>query len=103
MGASPLMSLGMRAMAANYAALQVTGHNIANANVPGYSRQRVELATAPRSVSTRSLFTAGRIAQRGQPRLQKLRLKIASTAKNSRRPRIISAISTICDGWLIAA
>jgi flagellar hook-associated protein 1 FlgK len=41
-----LMSLGMRAMAANYAALQTTGHNIANANVPGYSRQQAELATA---------------------------------------------------------
>ena len=46
MGATPLMSLGMRAMAANYAALQVTGHNIANASVQGYSRQRVETATA---------------------------------------------------------
>jgi flagellar hook-associated protein 1 FlgK len=46
MGATPLMSLGMRAMAANYAALQVTGHNIANASVQGYSRQRVELGTA---------------------------------------------------------
>lgn len=46
MGASPLMSLGMRAMAASYAAMQTTGHNIANANVAGYSRQSVELATS---------------------------------------------------------
>lgn len=45
MGASGLMSLGMRAMNANYAALQATGHNIANANTAGYSRQTVELAT----------------------------------------------------------
>jgi flagellar hook-associated protein 1 FlgK len=45
MGASGLMSLGMRAMNANYAALQATGHNIANANTVGYSRQSVELAT----------------------------------------------------------
>ena len=36
MGASSLMTLGVRAMAASYAALQVTGHNIANASVPGY-------------------------------------------------------------------
>jgi flagellar hook-associated protein 1 len=59
MGASPLMSLGMRAMAANYAALQVTGHNIANANVPGYSRQRVELATALGQYSGSGYFGKG--------------------------------------------
>ena len=46
MGSSPLMALGLRAMAASYAALQTTGHNIANANVAGYSRQQTELATA---------------------------------------------------------
>ena len=46
MGSSPLMSLGVRAMAANYAALQTTGHNIANANMPGYSRQQTVLATS---------------------------------------------------------
>ncbi|MBZ8140141.1 flagellar hook-associated protein FlgK [Rubrivivax gelatinosus] len=40
------MSLGMRAMTASYASMQVTGHNIANASVPGYSRQQADLATA---------------------------------------------------------
>ncbi len=45
MGASALMSLGMRAMSANYAALQATGHNISNANTEGYSRQSVVLGT----------------------------------------------------------
>jgi flagellar hook-associated protein 1 FlgK len=45
MSASALMSLGMRAMTANYAALQATGHNIANVNTAGYSRQSVELET----------------------------------------------------------
>ena len=43
MGASALMSLGMRAMSANYAALQATGHNISNVNTEGYSRQRAAL------------------------------------------------------------
>ena len=47
MGATPLMSLGIRAMAANFAALQATGNNIANANVDGYSRQQVLLSTSP--------------------------------------------------------
>ena len=46
MGAFTLLTIGSRAMAANYAALQTTGHNIANASVDGYSRQRVEMATA---------------------------------------------------------
>jgi flagellar hook-associated protein 1 FlgK len=46
MGSSPLMSLGIRAMAANYAALQATGHNIANANVEGYSRQSAVMSTS---------------------------------------------------------
>jgi flagellar hook-associated protein 1 len=59
MGATPLMSLGMRAMAASYAALQVTGHNIANASVQGYSRQRVELATAQGQFSGAGYFGKG--------------------------------------------
>ena len=46
MSAFSLLALGSRAITANYAALQVTGNNIANANTPGYSRQHVELATA---------------------------------------------------------
>lgn len=45
MGTSALLSLGMRAMFANQAALQTIGQNIANANVAGYSRQEVVLTT----------------------------------------------------------
>jgi hypothetical protein len=55
-----LLSLGTRAMAANYAALQTTGHNIANASVAGYSRQRVELETTARAVHRRRLLRQGR-------------------------------------------
>jgi len=46
MSASGLMSIGVRALAANYAGLQTSGHNIANAGVDGYTRQQVELQTA---------------------------------------------------------
>jgi flagellar hook-associated protein 1 FlgK len=46
MSVSSLLNIGARAMAANYAALQVTGNNVANANTPGYSRQSVVLATS---------------------------------------------------------
>ena len=59
MGASPLMSVGMRAMAANFAALQTAGHNIANANVQGYSRQQVELATAQGQYTGAGFFGRG--------------------------------------------
>jgi flagellar hook-associated protein 1 len=46
MSGSALMSLGTRAMFAATAGLQTTGHNIANANVAGYSRQSVLTQTA---------------------------------------------------------
>ena len=59
MSSSPLMSLGIKAMAANYAGLQVTGHNIANANVEGYSRQRVDLATSEGQFTGAGFFGRG--------------------------------------------
>jgi flagellar hook-associated protein 1 FlgK len=40
-----LLSVGARAMSANYAALQTTSNNIANASVAGYSRQQANLQT----------------------------------------------------------
>ena len=42
-----LLSIGVRAMAASYAQMQTTSHNIANASVEGFSRQNTVLATAP--------------------------------------------------------
>ena len=59
MGASALMSLGMKAMTARQAALATTGHNIANANVAGYSRQQAELATASGQFSGAGFFGKG--------------------------------------------
>jgi flagellar hook-associated protein 1 FlgK len=46
MSSSALMSIGVRAMFANYASMQTTGHNIANAQTPGYSRQTVQVQTS---------------------------------------------------------
>lgn len=40
-----LLNVGARALLANQAALQTTGHNIANVNTAGYSRQSVVLQT----------------------------------------------------------
>jgi flagellar hook-associated protein 1 FlgK len=59
MAASALFSLGTKAMTASYAALATTGHNIANANVPGYSRQQAELATAPGQFTGAGFFGKG--------------------------------------------
>ncbi len=59
MGSSPLMSLGVRAMAANYAAMQTTGHNIANANVAGFSRQQAILSTSPGQFTGAGFFGRG--------------------------------------------
>jgi flagellar hook-associated protein 1 len=47
-----ILFTGQQALLAHQTALQVTGQNIANANTPGYSRERAELVSAPSS-STR--------------------------------------------------
>ena len=59
MSASSLFSLGTKAMLASQAALATTSHNIANANVPGYSRQQAELATAVGQYSGNGYFGKG--------------------------------------------
>src|SRR5450755_644723 len=59
MSVSSLLSIGARAMTANYAALQVTGNNVANANTAGYSRQSVELATSVSQQTGSGFFGKG--------------------------------------------
>jgi flagellar hook-associated protein 1 FlgK len=59
MGASALMTLGMRAMFASFAQLQTTSQNIANAGVDGYSRQQTELQTAKGQFSGAGFFGKG--------------------------------------------
>jgi flagellar hook-associated protein 1 FlgK len=63
MSASPLMSLGMKAMAASYAGLQTTGHNIANANTDGFSRQQVSLTTPEGQFTGAGFFGRGVLVQ----------------------------------------
>jgi len=53
------MTIGMRAMFADYASMQTTGHNIANANTPGYSRQTVNVATSGGQFSGAGFFGKG--------------------------------------------
>ncbi len=59
MTTSALLNIGVKAMFANYAALQTTGHNIANANVEGYSRQQAELETAQGQFTGAGFFGKG--------------------------------------------
>lgn len=59
MGASTLMGIGTRAMAANFASLQTVGNNIANANTQGYSRQEVQLETAKGQYTGAGFFGQG--------------------------------------------
>ncbi len=54
-----ILSIASSALLANYAQLQTTGHNIANANTPGYSRQEVLLGTGG------SAYTGGGFLGRG--------------------------------------
>jgi len=54
-----LMGLGVKAMTASYAALQTTGHNIANASVVGYSRQQVNLETSAGMMTSRGFYGRG--------------------------------------------
>jgi flagellar hook-associated protein 1 len=56
---SGLLSVGKSAMFANYAALQTTGNNIANANTPGYSRQSVQLADTAGQFTGSGFFGKG--------------------------------------------
>lgn len=59
MSSSALMSIGVRAMFADYAQMQTTGNNIANANVQGYSRQTVDLATSQGQFTGAGFFGKG--------------------------------------------
>ena len=59
MSSSALMSIGMRAMFANYSSMQTTGHNIANAQTPGYSRQTVQLQTSGGQATGAGFFGKG--------------------------------------------
>ena len=46
MGTFDALSIGAKALLAQQDALQIAGHNIANVNTPGYSRQRVDFSAA---------------------------------------------------------
>jgi flagellar hook-associated protein 1 FlgK len=56
---SGIMNIGVRALLANQGALQTIGHNIANVNTPGYSRQSVVLQDVKGEYSGSGYFGKG--------------------------------------------
>ena len=58
------LNTGLRALLSAQFALNTVGHNIANANTPGYSRQRVDLASA-NPILERGLMLGGGVDVRG--------------------------------------
>ncbi len=52
------LNSGLKALLASQATLDVIGHNLSNANTPGYSRQRLELSAAP-TLHRRGLLMGG--------------------------------------------
>lgn len=53
------LNTGLTALIGARAALDVTGHNIANANTPGYSRQRVNFAPQPSQPASLGFIGSG--------------------------------------------
>jgi flagellar hook-associated protein 1 len=47
MSIQSIINTARRALSASQFGLQIAGHNIANANTPGYTRQRLDVASAP--------------------------------------------------------
>ena len=56
------LNTALKGLMAQQAALDVTGHNLANVNTEGYTRQRADLkATTPYTVPARNMMTPGQI------------------------------------------
>lgn len=81
------LEVGKRALFAQQTALSITGHNIANANSTGYTRQRAEMqATSPLSISAGvnsfQLGTGVEISKIVRSREEYLDVQIRSENKN---------------------
>ena len=62
-GISQVLEIARRALLAQQYQMNVTGHNIANASTPGYSRQRANLVTTSPTESAGGLLGTGVIVQ----------------------------------------
>ena len=77
------LEIGKKSLAAQQAALQVTGNNIANVNTPGYHRQRAVLEpTSPVPTLIGDLGTGVTVSQVISVRDQFLELRISQATQN---------------------
>lgn len=83
---SDILGIGISALLANRSGLDVTGHNIANVNTAGYSRQRLDLTNRIGATTTYGFAGAG-VTVRGVERLSDTFVfarEIAGTASRAR-------------------
>src|SRR5437660_1663690 len=59
MGVNDILEIGKQGLAANRRALQTTSNNIANANTPGYSRQRPVVESREQSMRDGEILGGG--------------------------------------------
>lgn len=84
-GLNASLNIGLSGLMANQGALSVVGHNIANVNTPGYTRQTVQLAsTMPQTFDALSYGTGVRVTNIMGQRNTYLNLQITqSTARQA--------------------
>jgi flagellar hook-associated protein 1 FlgK len=100
---SSLLNVGSGALLANQAALQTIGHNIANVNTPGYSRQTVLLESAGSQYTGggyigRGVNIANVVRQHSDFLTRQATLANAVSASDSARSAKVSQIEQIFPG-----
>lgn len=84
------VELASRALQAMQTAMNTTGHNLANVNTPGYSRQRVNLATTEPQVieGVRTLFMGSGVRVESIQRIRDMFLDARVASTNSEYQRL---------------
>ncbi|MGQ9487995.1 MAG: flagellar hook-associated protein FlgK [Armatimonadota bacterium] len=84
------VELASRALQAMQTAMNTTGHNLANVNTPGYSRQRVNLATTEPQVieGVRALFMGSGVRVESIQRIRDMFLDARVASTNSEYQRL---------------
>ena len=95
-----ILDIARRALSAQQTGINVTAHNIANVNTPGYSRQRVELASTTPSQTDWGLIGTG-VSVDGVSRIRdgfidsELRMEQQNLGRWEYRERVFSEIEDI--------
>lgn len=97
------LNVGVRGMTAQQGAIDVTTHNVANANTDGYSRQRVTMETTrPSNTSPGQLGTGVQISSISRIRDTYLdyqvRAENGTMALNQGRDNVLSQVETVFNG-----